>query len=142
MYFDSLMILTCRIGMILILGHIRTLWEGTFHIPDSNSDKKEAEGTCPDVRLDRRYHGIEGNRYPLPNDEEEIIRLENLHYMFRGLLGRNILAPISARPSGILDVGTGSGRWVVDVATEFNTARVTGGGFISNLASMQSPPEL
>jgi hypothetical protein len=29
-----------------------------------------------------RYHGIEGNRYPLPNDYEEVLRLDKLHYMF------------------------------------------------------------
>jgi len=73
-----------------------------------------------------RYHGIDGNEYPLPNDSEEHTRLDNLQHMFRILLGRNVLAPIGPRPTMILDVGAGSGRWVVEVAEEFPTATVTG----------------
>ena len=48
--------------------------------------------------------------------------------MYRGFLGRNVLAPIShtERPTNILDIGTGSGRWPIEVATEFENATVTG----------------
>ena len=48
--------------------------------------------------------------------------------MYRGFLGRNVLAPIShtKRPTNILDVGTGSGRWPIEVANEFENATVTG----------------
>ena len=44
--------------------------------------------------------------------------------MFRCINGRNVLGPISSRAT-ILDVGTGSGRWVVEVAHEFENAMVT-----------------
>ena len=73
-----------------------------------------------------RYHGIEGNEYPLPNDTEEHTRLDSLQYMFRNLLGRNVVSPISSTPTRILDVGAGSGRWVAEVAEEFPSATVTG----------------
>src|SRR5271170_15722 len=75
---------------------------------------------------DCRYHGIERNEYPLPNDSEEHTRLDNLHHMFRNLVGRNVLAPIGPKPMRILDVGAGSGRWVVEVAEEFPSATVIG----------------
>ena len=78
------------------------------------------------LEINRRYHGIDGNRYPLPNDTEEVIRLDKLHYMFRCINRRNVLAPISPNATGILDVGTGSGRWVVEVAQEYPKAIVTG----------------
>lgn len=39
---------------------------------------------------------------------------------------RNILAPIDPKPQKILDLGTGSGRWVCEVAVEQPTARVVG----------------
>jgi hypothetical protein len=34
----------------------------------------------------------------LPNDEEELERLQDIQYCFRKFLGRNIVAPISAKP--------------------------------------------
>jgi SAM-dependent methyltransferase len=73
-----------------------------------------------------RYHGIEGNRYLLPNDADEVSRLDDLHYLYRCLLGRNIVAPIPSKPTHILDVGTGSGRWAIEVADEYEDANVVG----------------
>jgi hypothetical protein len=54
-----------------------------------------------------RYHSIVDN--PYPNDDEEVTRLDELQYVIRCFFGRNILAPISRKPSRILDIGTGSG---------------------------------
>ena len=69
---------------------------------------------------------MDTSRYPLPNDNEEIIRLDKLHYLFRCILRRNIVAPINPNLTAILDVGTGSGRWVVEVADQFPEAKVIG----------------
>lgn len=55
-------------------------------------------------------HGIETNPYPLPNDDEEIVRLDELQFVISGFFGHNILAPITRNPTAILDLGTGSGR--------------------------------
>ena len=46
--------------------------------------------------------------------------------MFRCVLGANIFAPIPRQPTRILDVGTGSGRWVIEVAMAYPLARVEG----------------
>jgi len=50
--------------------------------------------------------------------------------MYREFLGRNVLAPISRtkRLTNIVDIGTGSGsgRWAIEVAEEFENATVTG----------------
>lgn len=48
--------------------------------------------------------------------------------MYHCLLGRNVIPPIShtRKPTAILDVGTGSGRWPIEVADEFKNASVTG----------------
>jgi len=64
--------------------------------------------------------------YPLPNDEEEHKRLEDMQLVFRTLLGGNILAPISEHPTKILDVGTGGGAWVVEVAKDYPEALIYG----------------
>jgi hypothetical protein len=50
---------------------------------------------------DSSYHGIETNPYPLPNDKEEIYRLNELHYCLNGLFKTNVVAPISANPTDI-----------------------------------------
>jgi len=73
-----------------------------------------------------RFHRIAKSTYPLPNDEEEHKRLDNLQLACRELLGGNVFAPISPTPINILDVGTGSGAWCVEVAKQFPTARVSG----------------
>lgn len=57
-----------------------------------------------------RVHGIIQSPYPLPNDDEEIIRLDEQHYAFKFVFRRNVLAPISRKATNILDVGTGSGK--------------------------------
>jgi hypothetical protein len=55
-----------------------------------------------------RHHGIVQNPYPLPNDIEEQIRLDEQHFAMSDLFGGNILVKLR-RPTRILDVGTGSG---------------------------------
>ena len=72
------------------------------------------------------YHGLENSIYPLPNDEEEHKRLDYLQLTSRLHLGTNVVAPISANPTDILDVGAGSGAWAVEVATQFPEASVHG----------------
>jgi hypothetical protein len=88
----------------------------------------------------RSYHGITKSPYPLPNDDAEKSRLDKLQHCVRARLGANVIAPITPCPTHIsisaarqmrallivVDVGTGSGRWVFEVAEEFPNAKVTG----------------
>jgi ubiquinone/menaquinone biosynthesis C-methylase UbiE len=66
-----------------------------------------------------------GVPYALPKDDAEINRLDFQHYMLRYALRGNYLAPIS-QPRDILDVGSGSGRWALDMALAFQHANVVG----------------
>jgi len=61
----------------------------------------------------------------LPSDTQEINRLDFQHYLLRYAFRGNYAAPIS-RPSSILDVGTGTGRWAREMAVQFPQARVVG----------------
>jgi SAM-dependent methyltransferase len=56
---------------------------------------------------------------------EEINRLDFQHYLLRTGLGGNYIAPIT-NPTAILDVGSGSGRWAMELASLFSEARVVG----------------
>ena len=40
--------------------------------------------------------------------------------------GRNVLVPLGEKPTHILDVGTGSGAWCVEVAGEYPQTTVRG----------------
>ena len=86
-----------------------------------------------------RQHGVEDNPYTLPNDEDEKERLDLLQYCCSTLMGGNVIPPISSRPTQIgttipsyltglmaVDIGTGSGAWVIEVAHEYILTRVIG----------------
>jgi ubiquinone/menaquinone biosynthesis C-methylase UbiE len=61
----------------------------------------------------------------LPADMQEINRLDFQHYMLRYVFRGNYAAPIGY-PRSILDVGTGTGRWASEMATQFPDAGVVG----------------
>jgi len=66
-----------------------------------------------------------GLPYALPRDMEEINRLDFQHYMLRYALRGLYAAPLG-NPGSILDVGTGTGRWAMDIAQVFPNANVIG----------------
>jgi ubiquinone/menaquinone biosynthesis C-methylase UbiE len=80
---------------------------------------------------DRRFRVFAGRRhlvampYPLPKDMDEINRLDFQHYLLRNGFRGNFAAPVTA-PASVLDVGCGSGRWAMEVASVFPAARVIG----------------
>ncbi|KAA8914987.1 TAM domain methyltransferase [Sphaerosporella brunnea] len=74
----------------------------------------------------RRYHAFRSGKYALPNDEQEQDRLDMMHHIYSLLLGGQLhLAPLQD-PHRILDVGCGTGIWVIDMADKFPSAEVTG----------------
>jgi SAM-dependent methyltransferase len=66
-----------------------------------------------------------GVPYLLPSDLGENQRLDFQHYMLRFTLKGNYAAPLKA-PRDILDVGCGTGRWAMEMAQQFPSARVIG----------------
>jgi ubiquinone/menaquinone biosynthesis C-methylase UbiE len=54
--------------------------------------------------------------YTFPNDEKEQDHMDILGHMFTLILsGKLFLAPIGENPQRILDLGTGTGLWAVDM---------------------------
>ncbi|RDW70953.1 hypothetical protein BP6252_07516 [Coleophoma cylindrospora] len=75
----------------------------------------------------RRYHAFRDGEYPLPNDEKEQDRLDLFHHIYKLLLNGDLFcAPIPPNPQRVLDFGTGTGIWALDIADQFTSAEVIG----------------
>lgn len=76
----------------------------------------------------RRFHGYRGGAYMYPNDEKEQDRLDIYHKMFSVARRELHRAPITRNhlPTRILDLGTGTGIWAIDMADQYPEAEVIG----------------
>ncbi|MBO0744121.1 MAG: methyltransferase domain-containing protein [Candidatus Dormibacteraeota bacterium] len=83
-------------------------------------------------------NGQGNDRYLIPRKASEVNRLDLQHYALRELLGTNHLAPIT-EPRSVLDVGTGTGQWAVDMSREFPGALVVGADQPPPIATHDAP---
>ncbi|KAJ6144655.1 hypothetical protein N7470_008550 [Penicillium chermesinum] len=77
----------------------------------------------------RRYHAYRHGQYPFPNDEEEQDRLAVMHHLFKLVLGGDLYRAPFARdrpPTRILDIGTGTGEWAIEISENFPGAEIIG----------------
>lgn len=75
----------------------------------------------------RVYPNFGKNMYGMPMDEQELDRNDFQHHKWLLLLeGRLFLAPIRDSVQRILDLGTGTGIWAIDMADKYPSAQVTG----------------
>ncbi|KAK3954005.1 methyltransferase [Pseudoneurospora amorphoporcata] len=74
----------------------------------------------------RRYHRFREGRYNFPNDDVEQQREDMKHAMVKMLCGRLYYAPIGSHPQEILDIGTGTGIWCIEMGDIFESANILG----------------
>ncbi|KAI1770304.1 S-adenosyl-L-methionine-dependent methyltransferase [Hypoxylon cercidicola] len=75
----------------------------------------------------RRYHKYRYGTYPIPNDETEQNREDIKHVAILELTrGKYFFAPIGDHPQKIIDLGTGTGTWAIEIAEMFPSAQVVG----------------
>ncbi len=97
-------------------------WFNFFHRKSTTLARDERKSATSGVD-DRRY--VADVPYLLPKDLGETNRLDFQHYMLRYALRGNYAAPLQA-PHDILDVGSGTGRWAIEMAQQFPNAKVIG----------------
>ncbi|KAH7406499.1 S-adenosyl-L-methionine-dependent methyltransferase [Phaeosphaeria sp. MPI-PUGE-AT-0046c] len=89
----------------------------------------------------RRYHAYRDGTYYAPNDEANQSYETVVHHLWLLTLHDKLfLAPIS-NPKRILDVGTGTGLWAVDIADHFPAAEITATD-LSPILYTSAPPNL
>ncbi|KAH7012485.1 S-adenosyl-L-methionine-dependent methyltransferase [Microdochium trichocladiopsis] len=70
-------------------------------------------------RHGRRYHAYHEGQYNFPNDDEEQDRLDMIHHVFYRIIGdRLFLAPFKPNGKRILDLGTGTGIWPIQLGDD------------------------
>ncbi|CAP71748.1 uncharacterized protein PODANS_6_7000 [Podospora anserina S mat+] len=75
----------------------------------------------------RRYHSYRYGRYPIPNDDQEQNREDMKHAMMMELTdGKPYLSPIGPNPQKIIDIGTGTGIWAIEMGDLFPGAEILG----------------
>lgn len=75
----------------------------------------------------RRYHAYKEGRYFLPNDDKENGRLDIMYQLVRAIMNNELTyAPISKDIGRAIDLGTGTGTWVLDFADDHEATQVIG----------------
>ncbi|RDA83759.1 hypothetical protein CP532_4989 [Ophiocordyceps camponoti-leonardi (nom. inval.)] len=94
-----------------------------------SSGSTSAESSVRDYLYEngRRYHRFREGTYNFPNDDVEQEREDMKHAMVKLLCSQKLhLAPIGDHPQQILDMGTGTGIWAIEIGDQFPSAHVLG----------------
>jgi SAM-dependent methyltransferase len=89
----------------------------------------------------RRYHSFQAGRYFAPDDEQEQERLDLVHHIQSMILGGELYRAPIERPLRILDVGTGTGIWAMDIGDKFPHADIVATD-LSPIQPLWTPPNL
>ncbi|KAF1993125.1 S-adenosyl-L-methionine-dependent methyltransferase [Amniculicola lignicola CBS 123094] len=89
----------------------------------------------------RRYHAFRSGVYPLPNDEPELERLNVVHHMLKKALGDRLHLAPAEHFHRVLDIGTGTGIWAIEMADAHPGAEFWGND-LSPIQPTWVPPNL
>nr|CAG8622303.1 7920_t:CDS:2 [Entrophospora candida] len=78
----------------------------------------------------RRYHNDKNSKYFLPNDDEEVDRLQTQHFLFRHIWEGNFSSPMDhlfeEGGVSVLDIGCGPGAWVLNMSIDYPKSTFVG----------------
>ncbi|PWY95907.1 S-adenosyl-L-methionine-dependent methyltransferase [Aspergillus sclerotioniger CBS 115572] len=92
----------------------------------------------------RRFHAYREGSYKFPNDEREQDRLDMIHYVFKTAMdGKLFLAPVNVeQPLQVLDLGTGTGIWALEVGDQYPDIKSILGNDLSPIQPTMVPPNV
>ncbi|GKZ24620.1 hypothetical protein AbraIFM66951_012024 [Aspergillus brasiliensis] len=92
----------------------------------------------------RRFHAYKEGSYKFPNDEREQNRLNMMHYVFKIAMGGQLfLAPVDVeQPLRVLDIGTGTGLWAIEVGDLYPKIKLIQGNDLSPIQPDLVPPNV
>ncbi|KAK2795973.1 hypothetical protein FQN50_009655 [Emmonsiellopsis sp. PD_5] len=91
----------------------------------------------------RRYHSYQAGSYQFPNDEAEQERLDMFHHIISlSLDGKLHLAPFNPEGARVLDIGTGTGIWAMDMGDLYPQAELILGNDLSPIQPSWVPPNV
>ncbi|PHH85714.1 hypothetical protein CDD83_38 [Cordyceps sp. RAO-2017] len=108
---------------------IRDDTDGGYSSDGFSSGSTSAESSVRDYLYEngRRYHRFREGTYNFPNDDVEQEREDMKHAMVKLLCSQKLhFAPIGDHPQEILDIGTGTGIWAIEMGDQFPSAHVLG----------------
>lgn len=91
----------------------------------------------------RRYHAFRGGSYIMPNDDQELDRLDLTHVLQTKIIGDRLqLAPVDFEKSlRVLDIGTGTGIWAMELGDEYPNINIIGND-LSPIQPQWTPPNV
>ncbi|KAI9701939.1 MAG: hypothetical protein M1836_001283 [Candelina mexicana] len=117
---------------------VATASPGLLIEPDSQASETDSEDEASSTRSvtssifnhivenGRRYHRYREGSYVFPNDEIELERLDLQNEMLKFVFGGRIhFAPLR-NPKKVLDIGTGTGIWPMEMSELYPNCDITG----------------
>src|SRR5712692_6141883 len=110
--------------MMGVFGRFR---RRTRHLPVGGSSWERTSTPSDTLLLEHgKWRHLPQVPYLLPKDVLETQRLDFQFYLIRSILHGNHASPLRSDLTSILDVGCGTGRWVIEMARTFPGAQVVG----------------
>ncbi|MCJ1477623.1 hypothetical protein MMC13_006296 [Lambiella insularis] len=104
-------------------------WDYSDYNSDATSFMSRLSSSITNYQWEngRRYHAYQEGRYPLPNDETELDREDMKHHEMMLITDFRLhVAPLKENPKKILDAGTGTGIWAIQMAEKYPNTEVIG----------------